>query len=54
MPREEVAWLNCAKCGTITPHKEDAVPDSDAAAVWHCLYCGEEKRPKGGNAPVPA
>ncbi|MBN1188261.1 MAG: hypothetical protein JXA46_00770 [Dehalococcoidales bacterium] len=44
----------CEKCGKVTPHIEDIVFDKESATVWHCLICGNEKRPKGGNAFVPA
>jgi len=47
--------LKCKKCQVITPHAEDTVPDSESATVWHCLYCGTERRPEEPgtpNAPV--
>ena len=50
----EVLVFRCSQCHADTPHVEDAVPDKESATVWHCLYCGNEYRPKGGNAPVPA
>jgi ribosomal protein S27E len=50
----EILLLYCPNCNCSTPHAEDAVPDSESATVWHCLICGEEYRPSGGNAPVPA
>jgi len=49
-----VEMLYCkGLCKKNTPHKEDFVPDMGSATVWHCLVCGQEKRPRGGNAPVP-
>jgi len=45
----------CKKCGIATPHAEDSVEDAKSATVWHCLYCGEEKRPEEpGGASQPA
>ena len=41
----------CEKCGGVTPHKEDSVPDLESATVWHCLYCGNEKRPQEPGSP---
>ena len=51
-----MAVLNmyCEQCKTNTPHVESKVADLESATVWHCLYCGNERRPKGGNAPVLA
>ena len=43
----------CENCKIKTPHKEDLVYDEESATVWHCLYCGTEFRPRGGNAMVP-
>jgi RNase P subunit RPR2 len=50
----KVENFHCEKCNKVTPHTEDVVFDKESATVWHCLICGEEKRPKGGNAFVPA
>lgn len=47
-----IELFNCEQCKCVTPHKEDTVPDRSSATVWHCLICGEEKPPKGGNAFV--
>jgi len=45
-------WMTkCEKCGGVTPHKEDSVPDLESATVWHCLYCGNEKRPQEPGSP---
>ena len=41
----------CAKCGCVTPHAEDPVPDKESATVWHCLFCGNEKRPNEPGTP---
>jgi RNase P subunit RPR2 len=41
----------CAKCGCATPHAEDPVPDKESATVWHCLFCGNEKRPNEPGTP---
>jgi ribosomal protein S27E len=46
--------FHCDKCNKVTPHVEDIVFDKESATVWHCLICGNEKRPKGGNAFVLA
>lgn len=52
--RKTVETFYCDNCKMLTPHKEDIVFDGQSATVWHCIICGHEKRPKGGNAPVPA
>jgi RNase P subunit RPR2 len=44
----------CHKCNKNTPHVEDTVVDPESATVWHCLICGDEQRPPGGNAYVLA
>lgn len=45
----------CDTCNVITPHAEDSVSDKESATVWHCLYCGREKRPEEPGSPnVPA
>jgi len=41
----------CSHCGAATPHAEDDVPDLESATVWHCLYCGTEKRPNEPGTP---
>jgi len=39
-------WMTeCNKCGVVTPHVEDRVYGEETDIVWHCLYCGNEKRP---------
>jgi RNase P subunit RPR2 len=50
----KTATLFCERCQARTPHAEDIVADRESATVWHCLYCGEEQRPDGGNAKVLA
>ena len=52
--KDKVYTFQCDVCGFGTPHTEDPVPDKESATVFHCLYCGNEKRPKGGNAMVLA
>jgi hypothetical protein len=52
--KASVENFHCDKCKRVTPHIEDVVFDKESATVWHCLICGNEKRPKGGNALVPA
>lgn len=54
MKPDEVLVFYCEKCNLKTPHIEDTVLDGKSATVWHCLYCGEEYRPQGGNAKVLA
>jgi hypothetical protein len=49
-----VLYYFCEDCQVKTPHAEDAVPDRESATVWHCLYCGKEHRPPGGNSKVLA
>ena len=44
----------CETCKCKTPHIEDTVIDRESSTVWHCLYCGTEFHPRGGNAMVPA
>ena len=46
--------MYCSLCGKKRLHKEDAVPDSHSATVWHCLWCGHERYPDGGNSMVLA
>jgi len=41
----------CIRCGVPTLHAEDAVSDVESATVWHCLICGEEKRPGEPGTP---
>lgn len=48
-----VMEFECETCKCKTPHTEDIVYDRESATVWHCLYCGTEFRPRGGNAMVP-
>jgi RNase P subunit RPR2 len=54
MRKTNVENFHCEKCNKVTPHIEDVVFDKESATVWHCLLCGHEKRPKGGNAFVLA
>ena len=44
----------CKACNKNTPHVEDIVFDKESATVWHCVICGTEQRPDGGNAMVLA
>ncbi len=46
--------MYCAQCDKNTPHKEDIVVEPYSSTVWHCLVCGYERPPHGGNAPVLA
>jgi len=41
----------CERCGEVTPHKEDPVPNPESATVWHCLCCGNEQRPNEPGSP---
>jgi len=50
----KTATLYCENCQRRTPHAEDTVVDRESATVWHCLFCGHEQRPDGGNAKVLA
>lgn len=50
----KTATLYCANCKKKTPHAEDTVVDRESATVWHCLFCGHDQRPDGGNAKVSA
>ena len=43
-------WF-CPDCGQLTPHVEDIVFDLESATVWHCLYCGRERRPGEPGSP---
>ena len=43
--------FKCKKCQVVTPHAEDSVPDGESATVWHCLYCGTERRPEEPGTP---
>jgi hypothetical protein len=47
--------LPCEICKKKTPHAEEPVPDLESATVWHCIYCGNERRPdEGGGSKVLA
>ncbi len=46
--------MHCDKCNKNTLHIEDTVMDAESATVWHCLVCGNERRPGGGNSFVLA
>ncbi len=44
----------CEVCNMKTPHVEDIVFDLESATVWHCIYCGHERRPdEQGCSKVP-
>ena len=50
-PVKKVHPLKCSKCGYTTPHAEDRVNDLESATVWHCLICGNERRPPEKGTP---
>ena len=41
----------CACCGRSAIHKADIVFDKESASVWHCLVCGNERRPPENGSP---
>jgi hypothetical protein len=45
-----ISW-DCSVCKEVTPHVEDLVPDKESATVWHCMYCGTERRPPENGTP---
>jgi RNase P subunit RPR2 len=48
---DKIRRMDCDQCQQVTPHAEDVVPDRESATVWHCLYCGNEKRPEEPGSP---
>jgi hypothetical protein len=51
MHQTRVMNYKCENCGMVTPHTESVVFDKESATVWHCLYCGNEKRPNEPGSP---
>ncbi len=43
--------MRCKTCLDVTPHAEEAVADSESATVWHCMFCGTERRPEEPGSP---
>jgi hypothetical protein len=41
----------CPDCKQLTPHVEDIVFDLESATVWHCMFCGRERRPPEPGSP---
>lgn len=47
----KIMMWNCPVCEELTPHAEDPVSDLESATVWHCVYCGTERRPEEPGSP---
>jgi len=48
----KIQTMPCKECKLPTPHAEEF--NATYLPVWHCLYCGSEQRPPGGNSFVLA
>jgi hypothetical protein len=46
-----IRLLDCNICGVPTLHEESAVADIESATIWHCPFCGNERRPNEPGKP---
>lgn len=47
----KIMMWDCPVCEQLTPHAEDPVTDLESATVWHCVFCGQERRPEEPSSP---